>query len=354
MSDYSCDAIIINTDEVRFLPLAVTAGGVQAIIESTPRLNRDVLEWLWDRITEPVLEELGFHDCPADDESWPRIYWIPTGLLTRLPLHAAGYHGIGGNKTVMDRVISSYSVSVAALVQAHDHLRRHADRKPENAVLIGMQGLTGAPKEIQRVADICQSMKVKMPKPFVSALLEALKACDVFHFAGHGSSNSQDPSQSALILAGQDRLTVSSLLDINLHKRKPFLAFLSACSTGQVRREDLVDEGLHLIAACQVAGFRHVIGTLWEVYDSSCVIVAEIVYEHMQIRGMAHESVSEGLHRASRTLRDSWVAVEHQRIAKRDDTETDVEIREAMRPVVAADEGGEEPLVWAPYVHYGI
>jgi CHAT domain-containing protein len=54
------------------------------------------------------------------------------------------------------------------------------------------------------------------------------------------------------------------------------LAFLSACQTalGGVR---LLDESVHLSAAFQLAGYRHVIGTLWTVGDrSSAEIVAEI------------------------------------------------------------------------------
>jgi len=39
------------------------------------------------------------------------------------------------------------------------------------------------------------------------------------------------------------------------------------CGTGEVKNDSLIDEGLHLISACQLAGFRHVIGTLWVVRD---------------------------------------------------------------------------------------
>ena len=37
-----------------------------------------------------------------------------------------------------------------------------------------------------------------------------------------------------------------------------------------------LNEGVHLDSACPVAGFRHVIGTSWEVKDESCVEIAEI------------------------------------------------------------------------------
>jgi CHAT domain-containing protein len=63
-------------------------------------------------------------------------------------------------------------------------------------------------------------------------------------------------------------LTVKELVAKKLHQNPPFLAYLSACSTAKNQAEVLQDEGLHLMAACQLAGFQHVIGSLWAVSDS--------------------------------------------------------------------------------------
>src|SRR5699024_2157591 len=79
-----------------------------------------LLEWLWDVVARPVLDALGF-DGPIVDGNWPRVWWVPTGVLSQLPLHAAGYHTRGGHETVIDRVMSSYASSVKALV----HGRRY-------------------------------------------------------------------------------------------------------------------------------------------------------------------------------------------------------------------------------------
>jgi CHAT domain-containing protein len=95
-------------------------------------------------------------------------------------------------------------------------------------------------------------------------------------------------------------MTVSSLFETNIYDQRPFLAYLSACGTGQVKHSELMDEGLHLITACQLAGFQHVIGTLWEVNDKSCVDMALKTYKWIIDQGMSHASVSEGLHHASR------------------------------------------------------
>jgi len=40
------------------------------------------------------------------------------------------------------------------------------------------------------------------------------------------------------------------------------LAYLSACSTA-VTGPELADESVHIVSAFQLAGYQHVIGTLW-------------------------------------------------------------------------------------------
>src|SRR5262249_10599341 len=63
------------------------------------------LEWLWDHIAAPILNALGYTAAPTG--GWPRLWWCPTGALTVLPVHVAGYHHT--RDTVCDRVVSSYT-----------------------------------------------------------------------------------------------------------------------------------------------------------------------------------------------------------------------------------------------------
>ncbi|CAI6013788.1 unnamed protein product [Clonostachys chloroleuca] len=188
-------------------------------------------------------------------------------------------------------------------------VKTNVAQRPEKAVVVGMQELRHAPQEVSKLEDLCRSMQleVRKPRPYQKDVLAALNDCEIFHFAGHGKADSEDPSKSFLVL--RDRpLAVANLFEINPHNRNPFLAYLSACGTGQVTHDELIDEGLHLIAACQLAGFRHVIGTLWKVNDQFCVDVATMTYEWMRKRGVSDESVSEGLHYANRSLRTQWVS----------------------------------------------
>lgn len=91
LSKYRCDALIIQQSGVQSLSLPHIS---LAEVESYGREPGSVrtLNWLWRRIVHPVLQELGIADLPESQSPKPHVWWIPTGKLTRLPLHAAGKH----------------------------------------------------------------------------------------------------------------------------------------------------------------------------------------------------------------------------------------------------------------------
>ena len=109
-------------------------------------------------------------------------------------------------------------------------------------------------------------------------MLAQLPGCAIAHFACHGASDPADPSQSLLLLHDHDSdpLTVASLAPINLDHAQ--LAYLSACSTALTGDAELIDEAIHLTTAFQLAGFPHVIGTLWEINDAIAVTIADTFY----------------------------------------------------------------------------
>lgn len=130
-------------------------------------------------------------------------------------------------------------------------------------------------------------------------------------------------------------------MELNLRARKPFLAYLSACETGRNKDRWLDDANVNLISAFQMSGFRHVIGTLWEVADKTCVEMARETYDWMRMEGLSDTSVCRGLHKATRQLRDKWLA----------GTEAGLPEERGSR---AANFEPDPPMYWVPYVHYGI
>lgn len=391
------DAILVESDGVRLVPLAadVTLEALESRAGGDAA-SPELLEWLWVGIASPVLDLLGFKGPPPDGAPFPRLWWIPTGILSGFPLHAAGRHAIGSTDTVIDRVMSSYSPSIRALLAARSRPYTAAAAAPPSstkhskALLVAMPSTPGfsplshAREEVtvvdnllagsgfERVAlvesgggDDDDNDDGDAHQPRKALVVQHLQGCHIFHFAGHGKEDPSDPSCSALLLHDWETnpLTVGSLLDLNLGSKDggspPFLAYLSACETGQVSDEKFRDESIHLISAYQLAGFRHVIGTLWSVDDLACVEMAREVYRVLLEDGFSDESVCRGLHVAYRKLRDIALQAQAKRTAGRVAKGDGEAVRHGKREVEAddsTDDGleDEEESVWIPYVHFGV
>ncbi|KAI1497215.1 CHAT domain-containing protein [Biscogniauxia marginata] len=353
VSPVHCDALLVELDAIRSIPLpslhhkdiAEKAGIlklIQCSLKSPIQAKIDmlslILEWLWDVVASPVLEELGFREPPADNK-WPRVWWVPTGLLSLFPLHAAGYHRSVLSETVLDRVVSSYSPSIKALLYAQKQpVGFHV--VPEDILLVSMEKTPGCPHldkardEINVVEQLSRAsaIKTKLENPCKGDVIDGLRHCDVFHFAGHSMPDPVDPSKSRLVLTDwqESPLTVEDLINMEGRDSHPFLAYLSACSTGANSAEGLHDESINLMTACQMAGFRHIIGSLWDVYDEYSVDAAREFYKALGHSGVTDDrSVAWGVHLAARRIRELTV-----------------------------DRGGsvcgeDNPLAWAAYIHMG-
>ncbi|KAM0394566.1 hypothetical protein ACHAPZ_009845 [Fusarium culmorum] len=352
ISQFGCHALIIEQSGARTVPLTSLSWDK---IHRRDRGSLETLEWLWNVIVSPILNAMNFTQRPAD-HGLPHIWWIPTGRLLGFPLHAAGYHLDEGLKTALDRVVSSYTPSVKTLI----HSRRQQGPKmqgqhiKQNLVLVAMEStpeqghLYYAAEEIQSIRNVTKSstmILVEEPPTVKNDVLSALRSCSIFHFAGHGGTDSLNPLESRLLLSDwkTDPLSVENILDINLGREMPFLAYLSACGTSRIRTAGFVDEAIHMTSAFQLAGFQHVIGTLWDVSDRTCVDMARVTYEGLLKGGMSDESVSRSLHDATRELRSQWLKAEMGQ-----DGDTGARDIVPMR-----DESDIRPL-WVPYVHYGI
>jgi hypothetical protein len=197
-----------------------------------------------------------------------------------------------------------------------------------------------------------------------------LKDCQIFHFASHGSTDQNDPKNSRLLLEDwkQSPLRVADLLGLNLKEQSPFLVYLSACGTSQIHNESLADESIHLVNACQLPGFRHVIGTHTSLEDEMCVEMARITYKEILGSGMTDESVCRGVHKASRWLRDKWLSSKNPRgdanSVRGNSTSFDIgsdnhDRAQPPRNIFEIDSSEDDyegfgQARLAPYVHFGV
>ncbi len=253
---------------------------------------------------------------PADDSQWPRLWWCPSGLLSFLPLHAAGDHSTQGHpapRTVLDRVVSSYTPTVRALVHARRLSLQRADtHMPPGSprLLVVAMPRTPDASDLPGAANEATMLRQLLPKHATvligsqavhDSVQAALPRHSWAHFACHAASDLANPSASHLLLDDHQRrpLTVIDLARLRLDDAD--LAFLSACATARTGIQ-LADEQIHLAAGFQLAGYRHVIATLWPIDDIPAFAIAEDVYTTMAAAGSA-EVAAQALHRAIQRAR---------------------------------------------------
>ena len=347
--------LIVNVSRFRCDALAVTPAGVTVIplpgltaADATSRANQflsalrdlsgdligppggrdpsdavsEVLGWLADAVTGPVFAGLGL-TSRQDGRTLPRVWWCPTGPLTVLPLHAAGH---GSDDCVLDRVVSSYASTLRALADARVRPVQDSDPRmllvtmPVTPYLAGGGPLLGVVDEILVVARRFQSATTHLTGRIatVTQVLGALGRARYAHFACHGNADPADPSGGGLYLYDRP-LTIRQLSEKDLPAAD--LAVLSACqsATGSLRN---LDEVITMAAATQLAGFRHVIATMWSISDTAAPRLAGDVYD-------ALSDPATRSHDVTGTARALHAALHDLRTA------------------------GYPPVSWAPFIHIG-
>ncbi|MGQ4390136.1 CHAT domain-containing protein [Streptomyces sp. SAS_270] len=294
----------------------------------------DLLAWLWERIAEPVLDHLGALGRPGDP--LPRVWWCPTNRLALLPLHSAGRYprhrtspGTSPQSESLScvpaRAVSSYISTLTALRRARE---RGEDGGGFGGLLaVGMPQTPGRPP-LPEVEREYEELRARFPRgapvntligpdATCEAVRRALHESSWAHFACHAEQDFMDPAHSAFVLY-DGRLAATELLELDLPRAE--LAYLSACetATGAV---NLPDEVMHLASTMQLAGYRHVLATMWSIEDGSAPDVAAQVYAALTRAGRPDAG----------------------------------EAARALHAAVAAHRGQHptDPLRWAAYLHVG-
>jgi hypothetical protein len=269
---------------------ATTAAGAFAAELRRQRVLGELLSWLWDTAVGPVLAAL-----PAGLD---RVWWLPTGPLGLLPVHAAGRPGEPG---ALDRVVSSYTPTLRALARTRARPAT-AVRRQLVVALDRTPGLPDLPATAAEAAGLHSRHPDRPPltndRATVAAVTTALSGVSWAHFACHAGSEPDTPSAGGLHLH-DGLLPVAEVGRRDLPDAE--LAYLSACSTGHAGRRH-ADESIHLASAFQLAGFRHVIASLWPLDDRVGAGAADRFYRLLPDLPSADQSALT-LHRVVRELR---------------------------------------------------
>ncbi|MGW0935679.1 CHAT domain-containing protein [Streptomyces sp. NPDC002666] len=335
VSRYRCDAIAVTAEGLRVVPLPRLAlpelvqrtvdlltvlDGLQdpagADLEAEQSAEDEVdghLRWLWDTVTGPVLDGLGITG-PSTTRP-PRVWWIPTGPLAFLPLHAAGHHhqeaageGAEAGRTVLDRTVSSYTPSLRVLAQS----RRGRDASAASFLVVAVPEAPAAPP-LPGAAQEAAALTRLLPGAHLltgggatrDAVVAALRDHTWLHFCGHATAEPGTGSGSRLLVHDHldHPLTVAGISRLDLSGAE--LAYLSACQTARTGFT-AVDEALHLAGGLQIAGFRHVVGTLWSIDDTVSARIAERVYAGLGAPRPVADRAAYAVHEAVRHTRDQY------------------------------------------------
>lgn len=260
----------------------------------------------------------------------PHITWCLTGLLTFLPIHAAGLYGKEAKPKIFDYVVSSYTPSLTALLSAHKCCSVESSQTARLLTVSqpatpGQNPLPGTLREVNAIHAVQNTLgclnitQLDDQEATMAAVLQCMKECSWIHLACHGVQDMARPTNSAFALI-DGQLTLKEIMKQSFTHTK--LAFLSACQTAKGDIE-LPEEAIHLAAGILMAGYGSVIATMWSIQDHDGPIIAEKFYEYIICRA-GGDSI-----RAAYALHH---AVAHLRVV-----------------------GGERNFAsWVPFIHLGI
>ncbi|KAF2238011.1 hypothetical protein EV356DRAFT_333377 [Viridothelium virens] len=385
--DQRCDAVIVTPGGIEALPLPSLQNfeikkrigmviGSSRLSKSAPskralanKKMRNLLAWLWDNAVHPVLKHLEL----LKDTDFPpstRLWWVTSGPLGLLPLHAAGKGHTAPLENVYAHVISSYISSFSALAFARQCQAKVQTTRPTMALITMPQTAGGlAPLQTEGESSAIReafgsseaSADPSSPSPGLIELRQPPAAtvvaqagsntASILHFACHAEPSLSDPSNTSLLLGADptapdpELLPVRTLRNAQLTsgspaQQSPRLAYLSACCTAQQYDLKLIDENIHLATAFQLLGFPSVVGTLWEADDRAAVVVASEFYKELLMGVREDERTEEeerkGQKETERVARALYAATAACRGRK-----------------VGRGNAAEDVLAWASFVHIG-
>lgn len=270
------------------------------------RVVPEILGWLWEAVAAPVLAAL-----PPGD-SLHRIWWLPIGHLGVFPLHAAERAGKAG---VLDAAVSSYIPTIGALADTRARAAATSHRQLV-AALHRTPDLPDLPGTVQEAEDLHvrhPGVMLADEQATAERILAELADATWAHFACHAKADLISPASGGLRL--HDRmLRLPEITALRLSEAE--LAYLSACSTGH-HGGRYADEVLDLASAFHLAGYRHVIASLWPLGDRVGAQAAQHFYRQMPSTAAADTAaavlrgVTLELRAAHPARPDLWAALIH-------------------------------------------
>ncbi len=294
-----------------------------------------------------------------------RVIVVPSGALNAVPFHVLPFAG----KPLGETHVVSYLPAASLLAQAAvdqplagGSTLVVGDPAFDPAAHPSLQRLAGAAVEAKAVAAIHGTKPYLAGEATEASLRPLLSHRALLHFAAHGRLDDIAPNTSSIVLAGDDELTVSDLIGLDIGAD---LAILSACDTGRgttTMGGDLVG----LVRGLLASGVRRCVVSLWPVDDVAACVTMAMFHRHLK-RGTAPAVALAQAQREIRTLSGSEIADRYRalggtlaardRSLRRKGSRTlrlpafsEVDAEDEI-PLAAKD--GRSTNIWAPFVLIG-
>ncbi len=300
----------LTIDTIRRLTRDLLGGAELALNDQVSPARRNLGEYslrtglalLWDAVVGPVFDalrdDLRTNLGVQNGVALPRLWWCPIGPLSSFPLHMAERREEG---SAFALAVSSYTPSVHALGRMRSW-RPSPDSRPLVVTLPRTPGASDLPAADEEAALLTSAFPgarlLRGRAATRERLLAALPDHDIVHVACHAGHDADRHFESHLALY-DGRLHIGDIAATRTDKAG--LAFLSACGTAR-NRLDLPDESLNILSAFQLAGFSHLVGSLWPVADQANTRLVKAFYEYLADDQNA--SIAESLHHAVSGLRE--------------------------------------------------
>jgi CHAT domain-containing protein len=302
---------------------------------------RSSAQLAWLTTIERVLTEVGLRFiaplcAELQQHNLTQLILIPQGSLFLLPLHAVPIGQDGA--CLLDRYEVSY-VPSATVLQRCQERAIHAQTQGLFAIANPTGDIAYAGSELQVLESLFEEHKIILwgKDATKETTLTQASGHGYVHFSCHGQYDWDEPSRSALLLAGSlmqdgegrqivnyEHMLTLTEVEAKLDLAQTYLITLSACETGLSEAiGPRAEEYIGLPAGFLLAGAPAVLASLWGVYEISTTLLMERFY--LNHRGELDEkpdpklpllSAGEALRRAQIWLRDKVTAQEAARRCK--------------------------------------
>ncbi|USD66892.1 CHAT domain-containing protein [Vibrio sp. SCSIO 43136] len=245
---------------------------VRGFIKSGPSGSKEEmmqsLTWLYDKLLRPIEGHL---------DGKKEVYITPAGTLNYVPFAAL----IRNSEPSLEYAIERYPLGILPSLYHFNLIAGGEESLNEMALFVSDPdgSLPGARQEVEAIENIYSddSVVLEGEEASIEELENHALDSQVIHFATHGILDSEDPADSFLLMADNQRLGVIDISMMDLQETD--LVVLSACESG------IGVKGLEY--ASMARAFAHakvptVVASYWQVNDAATSELMRIFYNELK------------------------------------------------------------------------